>query len=325
MFQSQSVGNSSSSCSLAQSGNIFTTTFTCINPNTSWILDSGATDHMTGSSQLFSSYSPCAGNQKVKIAYGSFATVAGKGKIIISPLLTLKDVLHVPHLSYNLLSVSKLTRDHNCKINFWSSHCKFQDLTSGKTIGDARQDGGLYLFNNGSNFGRQDQQTCFNSISSNNEIMLWHFRLGHPSFQYLKQLLPKLFMNKNAFSFQCEVCELAKHHRAVFLPQPYQKSKPFTMIHSDVWGPSRVATFSGKRWFLTFIDDHTRVTWVFLLKDKSDAESVFKKFYTMVQTQFQTQIKIFRSDNGKEFFNHVLGNFFDEKGIIHQSSCSNTP
>ena len=74
---------------------------------------------------------------------------------------------------------------------------------------------------------------------------------------------------------------------------------------------------------MTFIDDHTRV--VFLLKDKSDVESVFKNFYTMVQTQFHTQIKIFRSDNGKEFFNHVLGNFFDEKGILHQSSCSNTP
>ena len=45
----------------------------------------------------------------------------------------------------------------------------------------------------------------------------------------------------------------------------------------------------------------------------------------MVQIQFQAQIKIFWSDNGKEFFNHVLGNFFDEKGIIYQSSCSNTP
>ena len=93
---------------------------------------------MTRSLQFFSSYSPCAGNQKVKIENGSFEIVAGKGKIIISHFLTLKDVLHVPHLSYNLLSVSKLTHDHNCQIKFWSSHCKFQDLTSRKTIGDVR-------------------------------------------------------------------------------------------------------------------------------------------------------------------------------------------
>ena len=90
-------------------------------------------------------------------------------------------------------------------------------------------------------------------------------------------------------------------------------------------GPSRVPTVSGKRWFVSFIDDHTRVSWVFLLKDKSDVAMVFKNFYAMVLTQFQIPIKIFRSDNGKEFFNNVLGNFFSEKGIVHQSSCSYTP
>ena len=67
-------------------------------------------------------------------------------------------------------------------------------------------------------------------------------------------------MNKNVSIFRCEVCELAKHCRDIFPPQPYKKTKPFTMIPSDVWGPSRVATFSGKRWFITFIDDHTRVS-----------------------------------------------------------------
>lgn len=129
-------------------------------------------------------------------------------------------------------------------------------------IGGAEQNGGLYFLTQGSSIGRQGQQTCFNSISvsSDKEIMLWHDRLGHPNFQYLKYLIPKLFMNKNHLSFRCESCELAKHHRAVFPSQPYKKSKPFTLIHSDVWGPSRVTTFSGKGWFITFIDDHTRVT-----------------------------------------------------------------
>eukprot|EP00257_Ricinus_communis_P027383 XP_025014797.1 dynamin-like protein ARC5 isoform X2 [Ricinus communis] len=79
----------------------------------------------------------------------------------------------------------------------WSLHNK--DLTSGKMIGGAKLDGGLYFFNDESTFGRQDLQTCFNSISvsSDTKIMLWHYRLGHPNFQYLKYLFPKLFMNKN--------------------------------------------------------------------------------------------------------------------------------
>lgn len=55
---------------------------------------------------------------------------------------------------------------------------------------------------------------------------------------------------------------------------------------------------------------------MFLLKDKSDIGNVFKIFYNMVETQFQSQIKIFQSDNGTEFFNNVLGKFFHEKGLF---------
>ena len=155
--------------------------------------------------------------------------------------------------------------------------------------------------------------------------MLWHYRLGHPNFHYLRHLFPKLFINKNPSLFQCEICEFAKHRRTSFPTQPYKATKPFTVIHSDVWGPYRIKTVTEKRWFITFIDDHTRVTWVFLLHDKSEAETVFKNFYTMIFTQFQTHIQIFRSDNGKEYFNQILGSFFIEKGIVHQSSCTDTP
>ena len=118
MYQSQSLGNSGSSCSIAQSGNKFIATIACIKSHSNWILNSGATDHMTGTSELFSSYTPCAENQKVKIVDGSFATVVGKGTIIVSPSLTLKNVLHVPHLTYNLISVRKLALDFNCQVNF---------------------------------------------------------------------------------------------------------------------------------------------------------------------------------------------------------------
>jgi len=155
--------------------------------------------------------------------------------------------------------------------------------------------------------------------------MLWHCRLGHPSFLYLKHLFPNLFRNKLLSSFQCDICQLAKHHRASFPIQPYKASKPFILIHSDVWGPSRTLTNFGKRWFITFIDDHTRLSWVYLLKEKSEAEHVFKNFYNMVETQFQTKIQVFRSDNGKEYFNQILGSFFLEKGIVHHSSCNDTP
>jgi len=105
----------------------------------------------------------------------------------------------------------------------------------------------------------------------------------------------------------------------------YKPSKPFALIHSDVWGPSRITTKEGKKWFVTFIDYHTRTSWVYLLKEKSEVEGVFKMFHNMVKTQFQASIQVFRSDNGKEYFNEILGKYFEDKGIIHQSSCSDTP
>ena len=64
---------------------------------------------------------------------------------------------------------------------------------------------------------------------------------------------------------------------------------------------------------------------MYLLKEKSKVESVFQKCYTMVLTRFQEKIKIVQSDNGKEYYNKILGNFFLEKGIVHQSSFKNTP
>ena len=130
---------------------------------------------------------------------------------------------------------------------------------------------------------------CLSTVSIEKQIMLLHFRLGHPSFTYMKHLFPHLFSNKN-LSFQCDICELAKHTRTFLPPQRYHPSTPFTLIHSDIWGLSRVPTLSSQKWFITFIDDHTRVSWVYVLKDKSDASPIFKNFYQKVQTQFDTKI-----------------------------------
>ena len=111
--------------------------------------------------------------------------------------------------------------------------------------------------------------------------MLWHFRLGHPNFQYLKHLFPSLFNNKDVF--QCDICQFAKHQHSNYPSQPYKASKPFAMIHSGIWGPSHLQSLIGKRWFIKFIDDHTQTIWLYLLKEKNEAEPTFKIFYQMIQ------------------------------------------
>ena len=91
------------------------------------IIDSGASDHMTSSSSLFSNYSHCYKNERVWIADGSFSPIVGKCQIEISNQITLQFVFHVPKLACNLLSVNKISKDSNCCVVFLDSHCEFQD------------------------------------------------------------------------------------------------------------------------------------------------------------------------------------------------------
>ena len=112
---------------------------------------------------------------------------------------------------------------------------------------------------------------------------------------------------------------------ASFPKSKYRPSIPFTLIHSDLWGPLPIPNRTHKKWFITFIDDHTRLCWVYLLTDKTKVRSVFMNFHSMIQIQFHTKIQILRTDNGTEYFNHSLSTYLQENGIIHQSSCVDTP
>ena len=94
---------------------------------------------MTGCAKLFSSYTPSPGNVKVKKTNGSLCAVAGTCFIEICPNIILNSVLHVPKLSYNLISISKLTREQNCIASFSQYFYDFQDRISGKRIGKARE------------------------------------------------------------------------------------------------------------------------------------------------------------------------------------------
>ncbi|KAF7825162.1 Retrovirus-related Pol polyprotein from transposon RE1 [Senna tora] len=118
----------------AEKGNFPTIFHVTSNPSRYWIVDSGAFDHMSGDSGMFSSWYPYTQNYKVQIADGSLSDVTGIGEVSPSDSITLKSVLFVPKLKCNLLSVAKLTHDSNCKAEFSHSSCSFQDVDSGKMI-----------------------------------------------------------------------------------------------------------------------------------------------------------------------------------------------
>lgn len=230
---------------VAQSSTSQSLSLLSVNGKKSWILDSGATDHLTGSSNHFLSYHPCASHKKIRIADGSFAPIVGKSHISPFDGLILQNVLYVPKISYNLLSVSKITRDLNCCVAFSPNNVVFQDLSSRTMIGTARHNRVLYFLDDDTS-SRNSYRTslqCSYFSTSEKDCMLWHFCLGHPNFQYMKSLFPHLFNKVDISSLSCDVCIRAKQHRVSFPFQPYKPSEPFTLIHSDVWGPSNVNLF----------------------------------------------------------------------------------
>ena len=249
-----------------------------------WIIDSGAPDRMTGTLSLFRDYFPYHGDRRVKLADDSFTCVAGDGTIWLNDFFCPSSVLYVPSLYCNLLSINKVTIDLRCLVKFSPFYCIFQDQHSSRMIGRAKVFSGLYYF-----ICDLSTEVCCNvtagsssSLHHRRQVMLLHYRLGHPNFSYMCRLFPKLISNND--SFKCEVCLLAKHTRFSFPIQHYRPSRPFSLIHSDLWGASRVNLVSNKRWFISFIDDHTRVCWVCLLHDKSEVATMFENFYTMIST-----------------------------------------
>ena len=231
-------------------------------------------------------------------------------------------MLHVPKLSNNLLSIQKVTQDLNCAVVFFHSHCVFQDLAIGKTIGIAKEQGGLYYLQHEENKKCARLQAHTSNLQQGREswpssqIWLQHRRLGHPPFSNLKCLFLVLFTKVSVESFHCDLCQFAKHHRTTFLPNGNRSSKPFDLIHSHVWGA---------KWFVSFIDDCTRVTWIFLVKNNSEVFHMFVKFYRIIQTQFENPIKRLHSDNGREYVNQNFSKFLQENGVVHELTCVDTP
>lgn len=152
--------------------------------------------------------------------------------------MNLDCVLVVPSLDYNLLSVSQITTALSCVVIFSPEFCVFKDIQTRQTIGCGIRRGNLYYLDFLSEDSNKLQQTLTvvgsEGEKKKSEIWLWHRRLEHASFGYLKKLFPSIFAKFDVSSFRCDVCELAKSHRASFSLILNKSPVPFMLIHSDV-------------------------------------------------------------------------------------------
>jgi len=99
----------------------------------------------------------------------------------------------------------------------------------------------------------------------------------------------------------CESFQLRKHSCSLFPSSVSQRAlSHFALVHSDIWGLSRIKSNLGFQHFFTFIDDYSICTWLFLMKNYSDIFYIFQHFYNEIKNQFGVYIKILRSDNDHE-------------------------
>ena len=172
-----------------------------------------------------------------------------------------------------------------------------------------------------------DNDAC-NSVIHCSQI--WHKRLGHLNERSLKLLeeqelvygLPQLEMSSNV----CEGCMLGKQHMDFFPSRStWRAQDPLELIHTDICGPMQVESHSGNKYFLLFTDDCTRMTWVYFLRNKSDAFGCFKKFKAMTELQCGYKVKCLRSDRGGEFLSTEFIEYCSDLGIQRQLTMAYTP
>ena len=149
-------------------------------------------------------------------------------------------------------------------------------------------------------------------------------RLGHPSERVLNQVLHfcnKKFEVNEKLPF-CDACQFGKSHLLPFKSSVSLASKPLELVHTYILGPSPIQSSSGFRYYIHFIDDYSRYTWIYPLKFKSDAFKTFVHFKNLIENQLERKIKCLQSDMGGEYQSFI--DFVKEQGVEFRHSCPYT-
>ncbi|KAL0642049.1 hypothetical protein Bca4012_102844 [Brassica carinata] len=277
------------------------------------IIDSGASHHMISDTNLIKDIEPT--NGCVMIANGDKIPIKGIGNLKLFDKTT--RAFYIPEFTSNLLSVKKCTTDLNCNVIFSPNDVKFQDIESSQLIGKGVTKGELYMLEK---LDPVSNHNCsFTSASSLNKNALWHARLGHPHERALNLMLPGV-----VFENECEACILGKHCRTVFPTSETTYEHCFDLVHSDVWTAPCLSRDSQK-YFVTFIDEKSKYTWLTLLPSKDRVLEAFMNFQAYVSNQYNATVKVLRSDNGGEYISNAFKSHLAKHGIVHQTSCPYTP
>lgn len=289
-----------------------------------WYVDSGASTHMTANESWLTNKIDSSSLPEVTVANNSTVPVLCAGDIEITTSygydITVKNVWCVPTLATNLLSVSELIRNGNSVV-FEPDRCLIRNRL-GVIVAEAELVNNVYKL-------ILQKETCLLS-SSKADGQTWHRRLGHLNSTDMNKMKQGLVNGMNysdkfvTSKSSCQVCCEGKQLRLPFSTGT-RATEILQIVHSDICGPMECKSIGGSRYFLLFVDDFTRMTFIYFLKCKSETLTCFKEFKAMVENYQNTRIKILRTDNGCEYCSNAFQNFLKHEGIIHQKTNPYTP
>lgn len=250
---------------------------------------------------------------------GKIVKVRQVGIVNLRHGLILQNVLYSLGFKCNLISALQLAYDENCILIYDAQFCLIQNFISKTPIEAGEPRNKVYHLKKSAG-GKPliaTQHQHFN---------LWHQCLRHPSFGSLSHLSTNFGfkLNKN-FDECCDVCHRAKQTRNPFAITGNCAERSLSLIHYDLWGPYHTHSINGCCYFLCILDDFSRGVWICLLNDKTKTYKKFVSFFSMVQNQFGTTIHRMCSDNGTKFTRGPLPVYLSKVGILHETTCANTP
>nr|KYP47684.1 Retrovirus-related Pol polyprotein from transposon TNT 1-94 [Cajanus cajan] len=308
--------------------------------NNTWYPDSGASSHVTNVSQNIQQFTPLEGPDQNHIGNGQGLHINSTG-VTTFPSATnpkfqfaLNNLLFVPSITKNLISVSQFSKDNSVFFEFHPSVClvKSQDnkeiLLQGLVCPDGLYQFPAFLPTTSTQPVQHFKTATSPSVNTTSQksvsFATWHSRLGHPNVDVMKLVFRNFNIQSvnNIESTFCVSCCLGKSHR---LPSNFSKTvytTSFELIFSNLWGPAPATPTCGYQYYLTFVDAHTRFTRIYLLKNKAQTLGIFKQFHTMVKNQYNQPIKALQTDWGGEY--RTFTTYLNDVGIQHRIICPHT-
>lgn len=304
--------------------------------NKDWILDSGATSHMTFDRGDFTDYDELDEERSVRFGDKKEGLIIGIGDVIVEAsigetkkTLRIRGVLHVPSLGRRLISVSTAT-DNGCT-GWISKDTMTLKSKSGEVLLVALKRNGLYY--------AQIKSTSHEAFISTTEdpINLWHERMGHinkatvlktsKAVNGMGKIDHKRSQTRGlADRIDCESCKMGKQSKfPIPLSRRDRAKEVGERVHLDICGPVGEPTISGHKYFILFKDEYSNFRFIYFMKSREEAYECIRKTVARISADTKMHVRYMISDCGSEFTSKRTQDFFISNNIVHKTAAPFTP